>query len=101
MSNPKTKFLAIFETMCGASVCGVENEPGKREPDLYGARQEWLSQQADILEEQILEVRTGTREPSEVGSDEILVEVLVYEDGRITDAAFGIIDYRVIFDRDN
>lgn len=101
--EPSLKFLSVIPTMCGLSVCGVTG-PGPddaREPDLYDTKSEWYLEQADLITAEAAQVSIGAREPNECGSDEELVMVLVYPDGRIIDASDLVTDYRVIFDRDN
>lgn len=101
--EPKLKYLAIIPTMCGLSVCGVTG-PGPddvRVPDLYLTKQDWYNSMADIIDGHAIEVGRQEREPNECGTDEEIVAVLVYPDGRIIDASDLVTDYRVIFDRDN
>lgn len=99
--EPSVKWLAVIPSMSGLSVCGVTKVDSEREPDLYDNRLEWYEEQARQLEGEAIEVSLGQREPSECGSDEELVMVLAYPDGRIIDAQDLVTNYRVIFDRDN
>ena len=100
--GPKQMFLAVFDTMCGVSVCGVTGDQNDiRQPEMYEDKKEWYEEQAYIIKEQANQVANQEREPNECGTDEELREVLVYDDGRIIDASDLVTDYRTIFDRDN
>ena len=99
----KEMFLAVFDTLCGVSVCGrIDKGEGlSSKPDLYKYRHQWWYIQADFIEQQVHEVRRGTRAPNECGTDEELRAVWVYPDGRIIDRGDGVTDYKALFDRDN
>ena len=53
------------------------------------------------MRQQAAEVGDMVREPNECGTDEELVMVLVYDDGRIIDAADLVTDYRKLFDKEH
>ena len=99
--EPKIQYLAIIPTMCGLSVCGVTKVDCPCEPDLYEDKSDWYDEQADQIRTEADEVASMAREPCEVGTDEELKMVLVYEDGRIIDAADLVTDYRKLFDKEH
>lgn len=99
--EPSIKYLPIIPTLCGLSVCGVTKVDRPCEPDLYDLKEEWYADQAEQIREEADQVANMSREPSEVGTDEELVMVLVYDNGRIIDAADLVTDYRKLFDKEH